>query len=101
MVRQTLSFFLFFLVTCVLFIRPSDFIPELGSLYLILISACLLTSWTVVTEQLAAGSLERRPITVGVLGLLAAMVLSILYNFRLELLATEAFEYVKVTLFYL
>ena len=96
-----MSFFLFFLVTSVLFIRPSDLIPELGSLYLILISACLLTSWTVVTEQLSAGSLERRPITVGVLGLLAAMVLSILYNFRLELLATEALEYVKVTLFYL
>jgi hypothetical protein len=96
-----LSFFLFFLVTCVLLIRPTDFIPELGSLYLIVISACLLTSWTVVTEQLSVGSLERRPITAGVLGLLAAMVLSILYNFRLELLATEAFEYVKVTLFYL
>ena len=101
MVRQTLSFFLFFLVTCVLLIRPTDFIPELGSLYLILISACLLTSWTVVTEQLSVGSLERRPITAGVLGLLAAMVLSSLYNARLELLARETFEFAKVTLFYL
>ena len=101
MVRQTLSFFLFLLVTCVLLIRPTDFIPELGSLYLIVISASLLTSWTVVTEQLSVGSLERRPITVGVLGLLAAMVLSILYNFRLEMLVTGAFDFVKVTLYYL
>jgi len=96
-----LNFFLFLLVNCVLFIRPADFIDELGSLYLILISACLLTSWTVVTEQLSVGSLERRPITVGVLGLVAAMVLSILYNFRLEMLVTSAFDFVKVTLFYL
>ena len=99
--RQTLSFFFFLLVTCVLFMRPTDYFPESGSLYLIVISACLLTSWTVVSEQLSVGSLERRPITAGVLGLLTAMILSILCNLRFELLAVEAFEFVKVTLFYL
>ena len=96
-----MSFFLFLLVTCVLFMRPTDYFPESGSLYLIVISACLLTSWTVVSEQLSVGSLERRPITAGVLGLLTAMILSILCNLRFELLAVEAFEFVKVTLFYL
>ena len=49
-----MGFFLFLLVTAILFIRPDDYFPGLESvqLYLIMILACLATSATVIPEQL-------------------------------------------------
>jgi len=97
------GFFLLILVTAILFIRPTDFIPGLESfqVYLIAILACLVTSASVIPGQLTADSLKKRPITACVLGLLIAGLLSNLVNFRIDLLIIEGFDFVKVTLFYL
>jgi hypothetical protein len=97
-----MSFFLLILATGVLLIRPSDFISELETvqLYLILLVACLVTSAVVIPEQLSVTSLKRRPITACVLGLLVAMLLSDLGNYRLEGLLIQGLEFFKVILYY-
>ena len=98
-----MGYFFFILVTAILFIRPSDFIPVLESvqLYLIMIVACLLTSATVVFEQLTSDSMQKRPISACVIGLGIATVLSNLANARIEGILSDSIEFVKMALFYL
>jgi putative inorganic carbon (hco3(-)) transporter len=98
-----MSFFLLILVTAILFIRPTDFVPQLESaqLFLVSILACLASSFHVIPPQLSAESLRRRPITVCVVGLLLVNLLSCLVNLCFDLLITQTFEFAKVVLFYL
>ena len=98
-----MDFFLLLLLTGILFIRPTDFVPGLESaqLYLISILACLATSFQVVTAQLSVDSLRRRPITACVFGLLVVNSLACLANLRVDLLSTQSLEFLKVTLFFL
>ena len=97
------QFFLLLVVTGILFVRPTDLVPELESaqLYLLSIVICLATSFHVIPPQLSTDSLRRRPITVCVLALLVTNLLSCLANARLDLFLTQTFEFAKVVLFYL
>src|SRR5438270_5770668 len=76
--RHALGFALFLLLNAALFLRPAEIVPALYGLeiYLVVILACLAASFPVVLDQLRPAELERRPITVCVLGLFLAVVLS-------------------------
>lgn len=98
-----LGFFLFLVVNAVLFVRPAEIIPALlgWEIYVVVILACLLFSFPVVLEQLMPRSLERQPITVCMLGLLLAVLLSHLSNFRLGLALDRDWDYFKKLLYFL
>src|SRR6185312_4884877 len=84
MPRYGLGFVLFVLLNAMLFVRPAEIVPALlgWEIYQVCILACLLTSFPVLLEQLQPRALEARPLTVCVLGLLLAVVLSHLTAFR-------------------
>src|ERR1019366_8871364 len=76
--RHVAGFFLFVLVNAALFIRPAEIVPALvgWNIYEFLILACLALSIPAVLEQFTAKSLEMRPVTVCVLGVFLAILLS-------------------------
>jgi hypothetical protein len=74
-----MSFWLFILVTATLFVRPSEIVPGLAEVpvYEGLIVVCLLVASPSLFRMMAArGALASQPITVCVLGVLLAIVLS-------------------------
>jgi hypothetical protein len=97
-----MSFILFLLVTAALFIRPSEQFAELRNvnLYQTLIIPCFLFSLGGIFEQFSPRSLDYRPITVCVLGLLAAVVLSHVSNGNASLAVESSFEFIKVLVYY-
>src|SRR5262249_38202472 len=98
-----MSFYLFILVNAVLFVRPAEIVPELegAPIYEVVILVCLAASAVAVLQQLTARSLGRRPITVCVLGLLVAVVLSHLSHGSLGEAGTFGLLFVKIVLYYL
>lgn len=98
-----LGFALFLLCNAMLFVRPAEIIPALlgWEIYLVCILACLAVSFPVILAQLSARSLEMRPITVCVLGIDLAIVLSHLTAFRLEPAVAQGWDFVKVLLYFL
>jgi hypothetical protein len=98
-----MDFFLFILVNATLFIRPPEVVPRMQDfqLYLYLIIPCLLLSLPVLLDQLRGDMLAVRPITVCVLGLLAAVFLSQLARLDMDNAATETFMFAKVVAYYL
>lgn len=98
-----MGFVLHILVTGVLFIRPTDFIPPLENfhLYEVLIISCILLSWNRLIAQVSVPSLQRDPIAVFMFGILLTSVLSNLA--RLDIDATFGFgvEFAKVIVYYL
>ncbi len=100
---NALGFGLFIVVNITLFIRPGEVIPELigWPIFLVLILLCLAASLPQVLRQLSGRSLRERPITVCVLGLLAAVVLSHLTNLSFAGAGEWGFEFFKVVVYYL
>jgi O-antigen ligase len=98
-----MGFFLLILVTAVMLIRPTDYVPGLESvqLYLLMILACLVTSATVIPKQLSVDSLKRRPITACVVAMFLAFALSNLVNLRVDAFVDHGIEFAKVVLVYL
>lgn len=98
-----LGFFLFLVLNAVLFVRPAEIVPALLGLeiYLVIILACLFFSFPVILEQLEPRSLESRPITVCVLGLLLAVMLSHLSHFRFDLAWDRGWFFSKTILYFL
>ena len=98
-----MGFLLFFLVNFTLFLRPEEFLGELGDFrpYQFFIILCLLASFGQVIEQLTPKSLEGRPITCCVLLVLAAILLSHLARFKLYEVRTLGWDFSKVVLYYL
>jgi O-antigen ligase len=72
------GFALFLLANLILFIRPGELIDSLDDfpIYEIVIALCLLASFPLFVRQLAWRSLKFSPITVFVLALLPAIILS-------------------------
>jgi O-antigen ligase len=97
------GFVLFLVLNAVLFVRPAEIVPALlgWEIYLACILLCLIVSFPVVLEQLVPRSLESRPITVCVLGLLLAVVLSHLSHFRFDSAYQYGWEFVKIILYFL
>lgn len=98
-----MGFGLFLMVTAVLFIRPTDFIPSLETipLYEILIITCTLTSFDKIFDRLSGDSLAKNPVSACVLGLFMAVVLSNLANMNLDGAVDMGFEFAKVVIYYL
>src|SRR2546426_772432 len=115
-----MGFFLFILVNATLFLRPGEIVPELLGLpiYEILIILCFVCSISDVLNYLLSDSIDSKPITFCVFGLLAAIVISKLaahntgdswtadflllhLGFRLEETWDMAFHFFKVLVYYL
>jgi hypothetical protein len=96
-----LGFALFLLLNATLFIRPGEVVPALlgWNIYQFLILLTFAVAFPLVLTQL--GSLDARPITVCVLGLLPAIVLSHLANGRGAEAATGGWDHAKTILYYL
>ncbi len=101
--RHALGFFLFLLVNAALFVRPAEIIPGLigWNIYECIILACLAASFPAVLQQFTAKSLEDRPVTVCVLGLFLAMILSHLAALDFANAAFFGFQFFKVVLYYM
>lgn len=98
-----MPFALFILVNAILFVRPAELVPELegARLYEAAILACLVSAAPRVLRQLGPGSLARRPLTVCVLGLFVAVVLSLLAFGDAAAAADWGFRYFKIVLYFL
>jgi O-antigen ligase len=101
--KQLMDFILFLLVNAVLFIRPAEIVPGLEDLplYEVAILACLAVSFFSVLRQLRPRSLVQRPITVCVLGLLPAIVLSGLPRFWFTGAVHAGADFGKIVVYYL
>src|SRR5437764_117066 len=73
-----LGFFLFLLVNAALFMRPTEIFQDVfySQTYLVLILSCFVVSVPCVTRQLTPSALVAQPISVCILGLTAAIMLS-------------------------
>jgi hypothetical protein len=101
--RAATGFGLFLLVNAALFLRPAEIVPGLVGLeiYLFLIVACLLFAFPAVIEQLSVRTLDRNPLTVCVLGLWIAVIVSHLCRFHVGGAAASGYEFFKILVYYL
>jgi O-antigen ligase len=100
--RHAVGFLLFILLNAVLFVRAGEIVPgaEGWHIYECLILACFAVSFPAVLAQFTAKSLEERPITVCVLGLSLAVVLSFLAQLDLVQLADSGLLFLKIVVYY-
>jgi putative inorganic carbon (hco3(-)) transporter len=98
-----MDFFFLILVTGCLYLRPSEIVFALSTVpfYFLTIVPCIVLSINSLLIQFTGESLRRRPITVCVLGLLLATILSNLSHLYLDALVDSATVFGKVVLYYL
>jgi O-antigen ligase len=98
-----MNFALFLLLNAVLLIRPEELLPDIAGLrlYLIVMALCLVASAPGLVRQLTLQSLVENPITVCVLGLLAAVLTSLVFRGMIGYGLDVAGEFAKVVLYYL
>src|ERR1043166_7556260 len=98
-----MQFALFILANAMLFIRPSELVPELGDveLYRYAIAACLFISMPAVFQQLFTRLSSVPPIAGCVLGLLPAVLLSPLSHGNAEEAYESGVEFLKVIAYFL
>lgn len=98
-----LRFALFLLLHLVLFIRPSDLFEELeaANLYELAILAAALASSGSLLRLLDPRTITTRPMVLFVLGLLAAVVVSLLANGLAGAAVSAGVKYAKVVLYFL
>src|SRR6516165_143860 len=95
--RPASGFRVFLLVNAALFLRPAEIVPGLIGLeiYLFLIVPCLLIAFPAVWEQLSVRALDGNPITVCVIALLPAVILSHMCRFHVGGAAASGWEFFK------
>lgn len=98
-----MTWFLFLLVNVTLFLRPAEIVPSLAALpiYEVLIVGSCLGAFERIQRQLGPQSLVRQPITLCVLGILAAAALSHLTHGDVEAAADACLMLFKTVLYYL
>ena len=101
--QYRLAYFLFILVNVALFMRPTEMFPQYlyAQTYQVLILACFLCAFGAVKKQLASQSLAAQPITVCVVGLVLAFVLSHVTRLAFDEALAAGTEFAKVALYYL
>lgn len=101
--RGGVAFLLFVLVNVSLFVRPMEIVPQLAGwpIYEALIIGCLLAALPLILRELALDRLLERPISVCVVGLVAAVVMSHLAVGYLWGARMSGVEFGKVALYYL
>jgi len=99
---NAVGFFLFLLVNAALFVRPGEVVPDLvgWNIYEFLILACLAVAFPAVLGQFTAKSLEERPVTVCVLGLFLAVILSELAQLDFTRLLDSGVFFLKIVVYY-
>jgi hypothetical protein len=99
---RNLSWFLFILSTGVLYVRPQEWFPDAAvQLFLPVVVPALLVSMGSIIDQLKGTSLRQRPITVCLLGVLLAGLLSDISNGDLEEASGFLDGFGRAVLFYL
>jgi O-antigen ligase len=98
-----MDFILFILVNATLFLRPAEVIPGMQDveLYKFLIIPCLVSALPAVLEQFKGERLAARPITVCVLGLWVAVVVSLLAHGEVDKAAEEGLGFAKAVAYFL
>lgn len=98
-----MDFVLFILVTAILFLRPSDFVPglEVVPLYLIAIVPCLLLSWNKLVPQLSMKGLRELPVLVFGIGILLVSIISSSVNERFQLGVDFASGFIKLLILFM
>jgi O-antigen ligase len=98
-----MRFFLFVMANAMLFIRPSELVPELGDfeLYRYVIAICLLVSLPVVLQQLFARCASVPPIAGCVLGIFPAVLLSHISHGNGEEAFEQGIAFFKVLVYFL
>lgn len=100
--RCPTGYALFILLNAIQFVRPGELFQALeGSYYQGIIIVCLIASWPVVLPQLKWSSLKRNPITLCVVGLLPAVILSHLRHGDTWYARMGAIEFTKIVVYYL
>lgn len=98
-----MAYFLFLLVNASLMLRPAEIVNDWAELpiYNMLMIACLVASVLPILRQLTPQVLASTPITVCVLGLFAAVVLSHVANGNLLYARLMGYEFLKTVAYYL
>jgi putative inorganic carbon (hco3(-)) transporter len=101
--RGDLDFLLFIILNAVLFIRPAEIVPALAQtpIYGCVIVVCLVVSLPAVLNQLSPVSLEERPITTCLVGILIAILVSHLAYLNFYDARLGGFEFAKIVAYYL
>lgn len=97
-----MAFLLFILVTGTLFVRPGEIIPAMRGweFFFYFIMPCLLLSFESVAGQLSQRSLRTQPITVCVLGMLPAVVISNLAHGNIDMAVDQGWSFIKNLIYY-
>lgn len=98
-----MSLWLFLLLNAVLLIRPEELYPDLAGarLYLTVMAACLFTAGPRLIAVLQPHKLAERPITLCVIGVWAASVLSQLVRGQVDVALEVGAEFGKVIVYFL
>ncbi|MBI5761259.1 MAG: O-antigen ligase domain-containing protein [Planctomycetales bacterium] len=98
-----LAYVFFLLINATLFLRPAEMVPAFQSLpiYEALVAGAAVGALNRMMGKLTWGSLVRQPVTLCVMGVLLAAVLSHLSHFAFWGLQATIPEYVKVLIYYL
>jgi putative inorganic carbon (hco3(-)) transporter len=98
-----MDFALFVLATAVLFLRPQDFVPEAATLpvYLCVLLIACVVSVGAILRQANPTTMQRRPITVCVAGLLVAAALSHLSHGLFWGLRKAGIDFIMILAYYL
>jgi len=98
-----LDFILFILVTATLFVRPAEIVADLAQVptYEILILGCVATSFPKLLDQLRVARLAEQPVTVCILGMLTALVMSYLRLFEFSAAFDFGLDFSKIVIYYL
>jgi O-antigen ligase len=97
-----MDFLVFVLVNAALFLRPQDLFPAVSGIpfYNVLIVVCLIVAAPAIYAQLRAG-IRRSPATVCLVGILAAIVLSLLAQWDWLAAWSAGLEFAKVVAYFL
>src|SRR5262249_16112577 len=98
-----LGFPQFIVLNGVLFIRPAEITPGVQNwpIQEVVIIACLVVSLPAIIRRLQPSALAAQPITVCVLGMLVAVVLSQLSHFQIGAAYDVGYEFAKTIVYYL
>ncbi len=98
-----MSFFLFILLTGMIFVRPGEIIPALvgWQFFFYLAVPCIFLSFQSICGQLSGRSLQEQPITLCILGLLLAMLASNLAHFDIDAATSIGRLFLQNVIYYL
>jgi len=99
---RAVDFFLFVLLTGVMFVRPTDFVPGLESipLYLIVMLGCLLVSWGRLISRLSGEAFREAPTSFMIVGLWLVSIVSNLAHGDIQMALDFATEFGKTAIFF-